>query len=322
MSDQQPQGETKDEAIRLNRYLAACGVASRRGADQLIADGAVQVNGRPVLLGMKIVPGTDEVLVNGEPVEPEPTIYLALNKPRDIVCTSDDPQGRRTFHELLPDDLPARVYCVGRLDRDSEGLLLATNDGDLTHKLLHPKHHVSKVYEVWPSRDPSPEELEDMLDGVASGGDRLRALSFTREPDGVWIVELGEGKNRHIRRMFDACNMRVHRLRRIAIGPLRLGDLRRGDWRELHPEEVEGLRASASEQSEESPATESPATEAPATVAPATVAPETVAPETEPPMTEVPATEPAPASEPPTAEPSSAEVPPTSESPPTDLSDD
>jgi len=153
-------------------------VSSRRGADKLIEDGAVHVNGQPASLGTTVTPGVDEVTVNGEPVELEPRIYLVLNKPRDVLCTSDDPQGRRTFHELLPDDLPARVFCVGRLDRDSEGLLITTNDGDLANQLLHPSHHVVKTYEVWPSRELEERDIQDMLAGVESNGDVLRALCF------------------------------------------------------------------------------------------------------------------------------------------------
>lgn len=216
-------------------------MSSRRGADKLIEDGAVRINGQPASLGATVQPNVDKVTVNGEPVELEPRIYLVLNKPRDVICTSDDPQGRRTFHELLPEDLPARVFCVGRLDRDSEGLLIATNDGDLTNRLLHPSHHVVKEYEVWPNRDLDEDDIDAMLAGVESNGDLLRALRITREDDGVYLVDLGEGKNRHIRRMFLARGIRVRRLRRIAIGTLYLGDLPSGAWRELHPEEVRGL---------------------------------------------------------------------------------
>lgn len=232
---------------RLNRYLAACGVSSRRGADKLILNGAVHVNGQPVLrLGTKVVPGVDVVEVHGDRVELQEKVYLLLNKPRDVLCTSDDPQGRRTFLDLLP-SLSVRVFCVGRLDRDSEGMLLVTNDGAFANRLLHPSHHVVKEYEVWLDRDPKPSELHRMLDGVESGDDVLRALRITSEPErGKWTVDLGEGKNRHIRRMFKACGIEVVRLRRVAIGPLRLGRLRRGACRELTAGEIDKLMSTKS----------------------------------------------------------------------------
>lgn len=236
-------------SVRLPKYLAHCGVASRRAAEGMIRQGRVAVDGRVVCeMGITVDPRAQAVTVDGRAVRPEAPVYLLLNKPRNMLCTSRDPQGRPTFHALLP-DLPVRVYSVGRLDRDSEGLLLLTNDGELAHRLAHPRHHVDKTYEVWAARPLDAAERARMIgEGLWSEGEqlRMRAITAGRRTPGGWLhtAVLGEGRNRQIRRMFEALGVTVLRLRRVAMGPLRLGGLKVGAWRPLTPRErdqVNGL---------------------------------------------------------------------------------
>lgn len=227
--------------VRLQKFLADCGVASRRASEVLITDGAVAVDGQVVTqLGTRIDPEHQQVRVHGEPVAPAPLIYLLLHKPPGVLCTNQDPEGRDTYLELLP-ELPGRVYTVGRLDMMSEGLLLVTNDGAFAQRMSHPSHQFHKTYRVWLDRSLSPEEQRQLERGVREGGERLRALTVrparSRNGEFVYTMVLGEGRNRHIRRMAAAIGCHVRRLRRTAIGPLRLEDLTRGSWRFLTSEE-------------------------------------------------------------------------------------
>ncbi len=233
-------------AVRLHKYLARCGLGSRRACERLVAAGRVSVD-RVVIAeqGVCIDPGAQVVEVDGRRVEPESPAVLMLNKPRDVLCTSADPRGRRTFKSLLP-RLDARLFTIGRLDRDSEGLLLVTNDGDLAHSLMHPSHGVEKKYRVWIGRKLTPAELLKIRSGINSGTDILKAdhIEFVQKGENtcVYDVRLHEGRNRHIRRMFEALDVKVYRLKRITIGSLRLGGLRCGCWRYLEDDEIEGLR--------------------------------------------------------------------------------
>jgi pseudouridine synthase len=217
-----------------------------------IRQGRVAVDGRVVTeVGVSVDPATQTVAVDGRTIKPESFAYILLNKPRNIVCTCQDPQGRLTYQELLP-DLPVRVYSVGRLDMDSEGLLLLTNDGALANHLAHPRHHVDKTYHVWCSSALAPDALARMTgEGVDSEGERLRMKSIAPRGDtrGGWLFEvvLGEGKKRQIRRMMAAAGTKVLRLQRVAMGPLRLGNLKSGAWRRLTADEVERLRAAGEE---------------------------------------------------------------------------
>lgn len=235
-------------STRLHKYLAHCGVASRRACETLIEQGRVSVDGQVVTQqGVCIDPAVNRIEVDGRPVAREQAVHILLNKPRDYVCTMHDPQGRATYRDLLQ-GIDARVYSVGRLDQDSEGLLILTNDGELAHELAHPRHHVEKIYRVWADGALSAEQIARMTgEGVMSDGERLQAaeISELRESGaGVqYRVVLREGRNRQIRRMFAAFSLRVIRLQRVGIGPLRLGALRPGEWRHLSPGEVDGLRA-------------------------------------------------------------------------------
>jgi len=246
--------------IRLQKYLAECGVASRRASEKLITDGVVTVDGIVVTeLGTKVDPAVQKVTCDGQPVKREQKVWIMLNKPTGVICTSDDPQGRETILDMLPAS-STRLYTVGRLDVMSEGLLLVTNDGDLAHRLMHPRHHIEKKYQVWIERELTPDEIDRMLKGLNCRGEKLKVLSVTslqgraRSPSGPrtarravpterfgYTLTLGEGRNRHIRRMMEVLDRKVIRLLRVSVGPLRLEKLRTGEHRNLEPWEVEKL---------------------------------------------------------------------------------
>ena len=232
--------------VRLQKYLASCGVGSRRACESLIAQGVVSVNGDVVSeQGTTVEPGQDRVTVRGKSVVPENSCYILLNKPAGYLCTGHDPEGRDTFHALLPRDIP-RVFSVGRLDRDSEGLLIVTNDGDWANRVQHPRHQVHKVYHVWTDRTISRAKITQLTrEGVTEDSEHLRAESirFIRSAGrgGHYEIVLSEGRNRHIRRMLEGVGVRVIRLRRTKIGPLSLGRVAIGQWRYLKPAEVSAL---------------------------------------------------------------------------------
>jgi 23S rRNA pseudouridine2605 synthase len=232
--------------LRLNKFLAHAGVASRRHADELIAAGRVRINGDVVRdLGTRINPETDQVAVDDHPVRAERHVYWAVNKPRGYLCTNHDPAGRPLALDLVP-HVDQRVYTVGRLDEDSEGLLLLTNDGDLAQQLMHPRFGVEKTYEVQVAGSPSPAELRQLLTGVWLSDGRVKAKyvkRFKRQGNSTWLkIVLAEGKNREVRRMLAKLNHKVMRLRRVAIGPVRLDRLPKGKSRKLALPEIEALR--------------------------------------------------------------------------------
>ncbi len=234
-------------SLRLQKYLAQCGVASRRAGEEWIRQGRVSVDGHVVTeVGVSVDPDRQSVSVDGRPIRRESFTYVLLNKPRNTLCTSMDPQGRLTYQELLP-DLSVRLFSVGRLDMDSEGLLLLTNDGELANHLAHPSHHVDKTYHVWISAPLQPAALAVMTGGgVESEGEclRMRSIEPKGQTRGGWLYEvvLGEGRKRQIRRMIAWAGPKVLRLQRVAMGSLRLGTLKMGGWRHLTPVEVERLR--------------------------------------------------------------------------------
>ena len=233
--------------VRLQKYLAECGIASRRASEKLIEQGLVKVDGEVVTeLGTKIDPATQKVTYKGKPVKLDEKIWLMLNKPTGVICTSDDPQGRETILDVLP-KCSSRLYTVGRLDVMSEGLLIVTNDGDLAHRLMHPRHHVEKKYQVWVQRELSKNEMDRMLKGINCRGEMLKVLRvepMKRMPPGRigYTLTLGEGRNRHIRRMLEALDCKIDRLIRVSVGPLRLEKLRVGEHREISSEQVAELR--------------------------------------------------------------------------------
>lgn len=235
--------------MRIHKLLSDQGVASRRGAERLIEEGRVTVNGRPAVIGQDVNPARDIVHIDGERVafvKKAARYYILLNKPRGYVTTLSDELGRRCVAELLS-DLPARVYPIGRLDKDSEGLLLLTNDGDFANFIMHPKNHVSKTYRVTVRPDISEEQLVTLSTGVTLDDGSVTAPAQvqveSQEPGRVVLrMTIYEGKNRQIRRMCEAVGLEVARLRRVSIGPIKLGMVQPGKWRELTPQEVGALR--------------------------------------------------------------------------------
>lgn len=239
---------SRSQPERLQKALAHAGVGSRRSIEHLIRDGRVSVNGRPAVLGQKVGP-RDKVSVDGKAVSirPEGLAYYALHKPVGVITSARDEHGRKTVLDLVP--VPERVYPVGRLDSDSEGLVLLTNDGGLAHRLTHPRHSVPKVYEVWVRGEVTQSAVSRLLQGVTLEDGLARAeqaeLLQVGQGSSVLHLTLEEGRKRQIRRMCEALGYPVERLRRIAIGPLRLGNLRPGRWRRLSPAEVRVLRRRA-----------------------------------------------------------------------------
>ena len=231
---------------RLNKYLAHAGIGSRRHCDELIAAGRVKVDGVPVSdLGLKINPDAHKVSVDDHPVKGEKHVYWAVNKPVGYLCTNEDPGGRPRAIDLL-DHVEQRVYTVGRLDEDSEGLLLMTNDGGLAFHLTHPRYGIPKTYQVLVAGKPSPQDLQKLLDGVWISDGKVKAREVRRlkpQGDSTWLrIVLTEGKNREIRRMLAGLGHKVMRLRRVAIGPVRLDKLPKGKARRVSEGEMAELR--------------------------------------------------------------------------------
>jgi pseudouridine synthase len=224
--------------VRLNAFLARAGVASRRRADELIRAGRVRVNGRTGELNT-VVGKRDVVEVDGERVEQQPLAYVLLNKPAGVVTTARDPQGRRTVVDLVPAEL--RVVPVGRLDVDTTGALLLTNDGELAHRLAHPRYGVPKVYEADVSGTPSTDALRSLRDGVELEDGVTAPAQVTLLGGGRLELTLHEGRNRQVRRMCEAVGHPVRRLRRVGYAGLGLDGLAEGEWRELSRDEVSQL---------------------------------------------------------------------------------
>ena len=234
-----------NEPIRLNKYLANAGVCSRREADEFITAGVVSVNGEVVTeLGTKIKRG-DEVKFHDQTVSIERKIYVLLNKPKDTVTTSDDPQARRTVMDLVKDACTERIYPVGRLDRNTTGVLLLTNDGDLASKLTHPKYLKKKIYHVYCDKNVTKADLDQIVSGITldDGEIHADAVSYASETDKSQVgIEIHSGKNRIVRRIFEALGYRVIKLDRVYFAGLTKKGLRRGDWRYLTEQEVNMLR--------------------------------------------------------------------------------
>jgi 23S rRNA pseudouridine2605 synthase len=229
---------------RLQKVLAAAGIASRRASEELIAQGRVTVNGEVATLGAKCEPASDVVAVDGERINVDPDrVYVMLNKPRGVVTTADDPQGRPTVMELI--NLPQRLFPVGRLDQDTEGLLLLTNDGELTNALTHPSYGVERTYVALvpgPVRKRALAQLREGVeldDGLARAA-RARVLE-TEKSKALLEIVMTEGRKREIRRMLGALDLTVERLARVAYGGVELGDLRQGKWRFLSQAEIAEL---------------------------------------------------------------------------------
>ena len=234
-----------NEPIRLNKFLANAGVCSRREADEFIQAGVVTVNGEVVTeLGTKVM-RTDEVKFHDDPVVLEKKVYVLLNKPKDYVTTSDDPQQRKTVMDLVKNACRERIYPVGRLDRNTTGVLLFTNDGDLASKLTHPKFLKKKVYHVYLDKNVTAHDLQQISEGITleDGEIHADAIEYASETDKSQVgIEIHSGKNRIVRRIFESLGYRVVKLDRVQFAGLTKKNLRRGDWRFLTEKEVDMLR--------------------------------------------------------------------------------
>ncbi len=234
--------------VRLQKFMAECGVASRRKSEELIEMGKVKVNGHVANIGDKINPKRDIVTVRGKKINKvDRMYYIMLNKPRGYVTTVSDELGRKTVMDLV--DCKARVYPVGRLDKDSEGLIILTNDGSFANALTHPKHNYAKVYRVTVRPGVSDEILDKLRSGIEIDGRKTAPcdVNIITEEEGRVVLEfiLREGRNRQIRKMCEAVNLEVARLKRISIGPVKLGMLQTGKSRELTDNEVKKLLRSS-----------------------------------------------------------------------------
>lgn len=241
-----PQRETDDGSTRLNKYLSNAGICSRREADDLIASGVVQVNGKTITeMGYRVKP-TDIVKYGGQTLKKERLVYLILNKPKDYVTTMDDPQQRRTVLELVQDACRERIYPVGRLDRATTGLLMFTNDGDLTKKLTHPRYGVRKIYHVELDKPLKRVDLDKISEGIELEDGPIKVDEVTYVGDGADKTQVGveihSGKNRIVRRIFEHMGYNVRKLDRVMFGSLTKKDLPRGRWRLLSEAEVGMLK--------------------------------------------------------------------------------
>ena len=238
------------EPLRLNKFLANAGVCSRREADEFIQAGLVTVNGEVVTeLGTKIL-RTDEVKFHDAPVTLEKKVYVLLNKPKDYVTTSDDPQQRKTVMDLVKDACPERIYPVGRLDRNTTGVLLLTNDGEMASKLTHPKFLKKKVYHVYLDKNVTMHDMQQIASGIEleDGEIHADAIEYADDHDKSQVgIEIHSGKNRIVRRIFESLGYRVTKLDRVQFAGLTKKNLRRGDWRFLTEQEVDMLRMGAYE---------------------------------------------------------------------------
>ena len=233
--------------MRINKYLAECGLASRRKCEAFVLEGRVKINGKQISELSTEVRGGDVVTVDGNKVQPiKKHVYLIMNKPKGYICTASDEFGRKTVLDLIRSDRSERIFPVGRLDYDTEGLLILTTDGDLSNRLMHPRNEIPKTYIAKVEGEIPEEQLDKLrsgiiLDGVKTKKSRIKLLEFK---DGMsrFEVVISEGRNRQVRRMFESINKEVVFLKRVAIGDLKLGGLNRGEYRDLFPEEVNYLK--------------------------------------------------------------------------------
>ncbi len=230
---------------RLQKLISQAGICSRRKAEELIADGQVSVNGITATLGQTACPDSDEILVNGKILKIKAErLYIILNKPQSYVTTMSDEKGRKNVSQLV-ESIGERLYPVGRLDMYTEGILLMTNDGDIAHKLMHPSHEINKTYHAWVSSDDLNSSLKTMgtamkIDDYTIKPAKIETISTQNGLTQIAIT-IHEGRNRQIRKMAEISNLRLHKLRRISIGEIKLGDLALGKFRNLSENEIEYL---------------------------------------------------------------------------------
>ena len=234
-------------SIKLQKYFSDCAIMSRRAAEEEIEKGRVTVNGEKATLGLRIDPDTDVIIYNGKRILPQNSekTYIILNKPRGILTTLSDEKGRKTVVSLLS-GLSNRVYPVGRLDMDSDGLLILTDDGELTNRLTHPRHQIPKIYHVTVAGKPTPEQLTLLRSPLVIDGYKIQPVKTTvlknEHSSTVLEMTLFEGRNRQIRKMCHAAELKISRLSRVAIGKIGIGSLEVGKWRYLTAEEIDYLK--------------------------------------------------------------------------------
>ncbi|MGE3972952.1 MAG: pseudouridine synthase [Bdellovibrionales bacterium] len=223
--------------VRLNKYISQSGIASRRKADEMIEEGQVMVNGRRVYeLGIQIDPAVDRINIKGKPIKPQSQhVYVIFNKPKNVLTSMSDPMDRPNLGEYFK-KFPMRVFPVGRLDWDSEGMLLMTNDGDFAQAVAHPKGDIPKTYIVKVNGHPSQNQIQKLLNGVSTAVGRVKAVGIRRLRKGAekydWLqISITEGRNRQIRRMFEKIGFDVLKLQRISVGSLSMGGLKRGEYK-------------------------------------------------------------------------------------------
>lgn len=241
----EPAAESQPHLVRLQRYLASCGLGSRRACEEFITSGRVTIDGKTVTeLGSKVDPQAQDVALDGETLRMERKKYYALNKPTGVLSTNSDPEGRTRVIDLFGPDEP-RLFTVGRLDEDSEGLLIVTNDGDLAQKVAHPKFRMLRTYQMQVAGIPTGEELGKIKKGIHFAEGKFRVsdayIVKVRGKSALVEVVLAEGHNRELRRLFARIGHKVMKLKRIAFGPVKLGSLPRGQYRELRRDELAAL---------------------------------------------------------------------------------
>lgn len=236
----------EDEEMRLNKYIAHCGICSRRQAADLVKEGLVQVNGKVVIEPWQVIKPTDKVFYKGQEIKPEvKKVYLLMNKPKNVITTASDDRGRKTVMDLIDTKISERVYPVGRLDRDTTGLLLLTNDGDLAKKLSHPSHNVQKVYQVTLDKPITKRDIDLISQGLEleDGLMEVDQIGYVKDKDkNEVIIEIHNGKNRVVRRIFEHLEYRVIKLDRIFFAGLTKKDLPRGFFRHLTDREIVMLK--------------------------------------------------------------------------------
>ena len=238
------QDYSQTEEIRLNKFIAHAGFCSRREADTLISEGKVVVNGKTVSELGTTVKRTDSIIIDGQSVALEPFVYILLNKPKDVIATTDDEKGRKTVLDQIENATGYRVYPVGRLDRNTTGLLILTNDGDLSHRLMHPSYKVRKTYKVETKRNLTDDELMAYMDGIELEDGKVQGFNIARvfETKNTFLISVYEGRNHLIRRMVEYHGTEVTKLKRVEYAGLNLKDVNMGRWRYLKQNEINNLR--------------------------------------------------------------------------------
>lgn len=240
-----------DEGIRLQKFLSQAGVASRRAAETMIVNGRVSINGKPATeLGVRVDPERDRVMVDGKRVRSATSVWYALHKPRGYISTRNDPEGRPTVYELVPDALQ-KLFYVGRLDYNSEGLMLLTNEGDIAHRLMHPSFRIEREYDVELAEEIESDALDRLRRGVELEDGFAKPESVRRKTGSRIVVIMREGRNHEVRRMFQAVGHQVKRLVRTRYGPIKLNELEAGGFRPLEDKELDNLRAATQSRDEE-----------------------------------------------------------------------